>query len=127
MMDRLTLIKHGDVLIKDGWYKKARDEYSSLCFGCSNIGRCVNRCGFYKAHKRLAEYEDTGLNPDEIMSLKEKLVKLQNECDEWKEKTKKLIDAGNVLNGLTKELMRYCQECILGEVEERDKERKPIQ
>lgn len=54
-MERLTMRSSLDsgVLIK-----VKKDEYQSLCFGCEKIGRCKNRCDEYKAHLKLADYED---------------------------------------------------------------------
>ena len=65
-MNRLTKVESSSVLIKDGWKKKDTESYTSICYGCEEIGRCVNKCGFYKALEKLADYEDTGLEPEEI-------------------------------------------------------------
>ena len=57
-MNRLTKVESSSVLIKDGWKKKDTESYTSICYGCEEIGRCVNKCGFYKALEKLADYED---------------------------------------------------------------------
>lgn len=67
-MNRLTKIESSSVLIKDGWKKKDTESYTSICYGCEEIGRCVNKCGFYKALEKLADYED--------LEEQERLIKL---------------------------------------------------
>lgn len=55
-MERLTTKKCGEFLIK---YNGG--EYRSPCFGCESMNKCNPEkvtCGFYKALKKLAEYED---------------------------------------------------------------------
>jgi hypothetical protein len=68
-MNRLTRVESSSVLIKDGWKKKDTESYTSICYGCEEIRRCVNKCGFYKALEKLTEYEDTGLRPEDVMIL----------------------------------------------------------
>jgi hypothetical protein len=65
-MNRLTRVESSSVLIKDGWKKKDTENYTSICYGCEEIRKCVNKCGFYKALEKLTEYEDTGLEPHHI-------------------------------------------------------------
>jgi hypothetical protein len=78
-MNRLTKVESSSVLIKDGWKKKDTESYTSICYGCEEIGRCVNKCGFYKALEKLADYEDTGLEPEDILALlKSNVVMVQN-------------------------------------------------
>lgn len=58
-MNRLTRVEGLSTLIKDGWKKKDTEKnYTSICYGCEEIRKCVNKCGFCKALDKLAEYED---------------------------------------------------------------------
>lgn len=55
-MERLTLKKYGEFLIKNN-----DGEYRSPCFGCESINKCnpeKTACGFFMALKKLEEYED---------------------------------------------------------------------
>ena len=57
-MNRLTRVEGLSTLIKDGWKKKDTEKnYTSICYGCEEIRKCVNKCGFCKALDKLAEYE----------------------------------------------------------------------
>lgn len=76
-MNRLTKVESSSVLIKDGWKKKDTESYTSICYGCEEIGRCVNKCGFYKALEKLADYEDTGLEPEKIQQLNDAFINSQ--------------------------------------------------
>lgn len=72
------------------------DDYCKTQSLTQSLTTC-NDCGIYEAIQRLAEYEDTGLTPEEIESLKEnyemsrtgvqnlsaKLVKLDEERKYW--------------------------------------------
>jgi len=70
-MNRLTRVEGLSTLIKDGWKKKDTEKnYTSICYGCEEIRKCVNKCGFCKALDKLAAYEDTGLEPEELKQLK---------------------------------------------------------
>ena len=71
-MNRLTRVEGlSTILIKDGWKKKDTEKnYTSICYGCEEIRKCVNKCGFCKALDKLAAYEDTGLEPEQIDELK---------------------------------------------------------
>jgi hypothetical protein len=110
-MNRLTKVESSSVLIKDGWKKKDTESYTSICYGCEEIGKCVNKCGFYKALEKLAAYEDTGFEPEEVKQLnasdvskEESSIKYYNEMrkyrDElkyYKDLEKQLIDKYNEL------------------------------
>lgn len=55
-MERLTIETCGEILVKNG-----DGEHRSPCFGCESINECKSEkmtCGFYKAIKKLKEYED---------------------------------------------------------------------
>lgn len=64
-MNRLTKkIFTGEVGVKDG------DSVKSICFGCDRLGKCKISCNFYKAIEKLAAYENTGLEPEEVEQYK---------------------------------------------------------
>ena len=74
-MNRLTRVEGLSTLIKDGWKKKDTEKnYTSICYGCEEIRKCVNKCGFCKALDKLAAYEDTGLEPEQIDELNKMLL-----------------------------------------------------
>jgi len=78
-MNRLTRVEGLSTLIKDGWKKKDTEKnYTSICYGCEEIRKCVNKCGFCKALDKLAAYEDTGLEPEKIREILELFCWSQN-------------------------------------------------
>ena len=62
-MNRLTEKISNEILIKN----KNGNGSRSICYGCDGISNCTTRvCNFYRAMEKLAAYEDTGLEPEEI-------------------------------------------------------------
>ena len=80
-MKRLTKTIKSNTLIRDGWMRGETDSYTGLCYGCSEINRCKQPCGFDKALKKLAKYEDIGLDPKEILEIKNKLIDLLTDLE----------------------------------------------
>jgi hypothetical protein len=88
-MNRLTEKISNEILVKN----KNGNGSRSICYGCDGISNCTTRvCNFYRAMEKLAAYEDTGLEPEQIKSfLKDfgvsvvmKNTKLMNELKEYK-------------------------------------------
>lgn len=52
----------------DPWECCGQDYYCKRNF--NEVGGCLNGCVVFKLYKQLAKYEDIGLSPDKIKSLK---------------------------------------------------------
>lgn len=63
-IDRLT--DHGVCI--DPWEACGQDKYCKR--GCHDPGGCCNGCNVPKLYWRLYEYEETGLTPEEVATLK---------------------------------------------------------
>ncbi len=73
-MDRLTEKAWRNL---DPWECCGQDNYCKR--GCHEIGGCTNGCVVPRNYVRLARYEDTDLNPDEITALQEKSAHMERE------------------------------------------------
>jgi hypothetical protein len=80
-MNRLTEKINGEA------YVKRYGGLTSICYGCDRVGTCKKKkCGFYHAIEKLAAYEDTGLEPEDILSnIKTLSSELNNALEELKE------------------------------------------
>ena len=65
-MERLTEVSWKNL---DPW--ETCKQYNYCARSCHEEGGCANGCPVPKNYRRLAEYEDTGLTPEEIESFKE--------------------------------------------------------
>ena len=76
-MGRLTKRIKDDVVLK---------KYDAACARfCGRIGSCTN-CGIDEAFRKLAEYEDTGFEPEAIVKADKEYELLSKEVRELREK-----------------------------------------
>lgn len=87
-MERLTAM-HGGMMVPRKACTFDREGGADDCKECTEIcedaGGVCRTCSLQECLKRLGEYEDTGLTPQEIMELKERdTAKVPREiCDEY--------------------------------------------
>lgn len=87
-MERLTAM-HGGMMVPRKECTFDREGGADDCKECTEIcedaGGVCRTCSLQECLKRLGEYEDTGLTPQEIMELKERdTAKVPREiCDEY--------------------------------------------
>ena len=93
-MNRLTERINGEA------YVKRYGGLTSICYGCDRVGTCKKKkCGFYHAIEKLAAYEDTGLEPEEIKQLdasdtskEESIIRYYNEIRKYRDELKHYED-----------------------------------
>ena len=91
-MNRLTEKISNEILVKN----KNGNGSRSICYGCDGISNCTTRvCNFYRAMEKLAAYEDTGLEPEEVKQLnasdaskEESSIKYYNEMRKYRDELK---------------------------------------
>lgn len=74
-MNRLTERINGEA------YVKRYGGLTSICYGCDRVGTCKKKkCGFYHAIEKLAAYEDTGFEPEEVKTNEEMFKAYRHVC-----------------------------------------------
>ena len=75
-MNRLTERINGEA------YVKRYGGLTSICYGCDRVGTCKKKkCGFYHAIDKLAAYEDTGFEPEQIKQLNNAFINSQKKLE----------------------------------------------
>ena len=77
-MNRLTEKISNEILVKN----KNGNGSRSICYGCDGISNCTTRvCNFYRAMEKLAAYEDTGLEPEQVKQLNDAFTNSQKKLE----------------------------------------------
>ena len=76
---------------KGGRMKKLTEKEESPCTCCGGIGHCSTDCSYKQIYDRLAEYEDTGLEPEKIVFRKNVVDDAFSDKPEFTEHIRELL------------------------------------